>query len=91
MDEKHKTLDDLITYIQDEMAKITPDDGADYQARLSNLERLYALKGKNRPQRVSQDTLYQVGGQLLGILMIVAYERTHVMTSKSFNLLTRQK
>lgn len=87
-DNEKTTIDDLIMYNQEEMAKLTPDC-EEYEARLKNIERLYALKGKNRPPRISRDMMLQVGGNVLIAIGIIAYERTHVMGSQAFKLLMR--
>jgi hypothetical protein len=88
LNDENKTLDDLIADIQNEM-KTMSWIHEDYTTRLTVLERLYELKAKDRPPRISHDTLLTVGGQLLGILVIVGYERSHVMMSKGLSLLKR--
>lgn len=60
-------------------------DSEEYATMLNRLERLYKLKEKNAPKRVSPDTLIVVGGNLVGILIIVAYEHGHVITSKALS------
>lgn len=78
-------LDGLIDTVLDEMnAKGTAD--ADYPELLTKLERLYELKTHERRTRISPDTLVSVGGSLLGILVIVAYEQHNVITSKAMAL-----
>lgn len=64
-------------------------DHEEYPKMLSQLERLYALKAKAKPTRVSRDTLALVLGNLFGVILIVAYEQKHVMTSKALNQLNR--
>lgn len=50
-------------------------DSEDYPALLTKLERLYELKGK--PNKVSRDTLWMVGGNFAGIFLIVLFESRH--------------
>lgn len=79
-------IDDEIKSVLDEMSRKGPLDEV-YPDLLEKLERLYKLKASNRPERVSQDTLWMVGGNVfLGFLM-VAYEQKHVMTSKAQSLI----
>lgn len=63
----------------------------EYPAMMTLLERLYELKAKERRQPVSRDTIALVAGNLLGILLIVAYEQKHVMTSKGFSQIIKPK
>jgi hypothetical protein len=60
-------------------------DSEDYATMLNRLERLYKLKEKNAPRQISPDTLLIVAGNILGILVIVAYEHSHVVTSKALS------
>lgn len=62
-------------------------DSEEYPGLITHLERLQELKAKQRRPRVSPDTWAIVGANLLGILMLVAYEQKHVMTSRGFTQL----
>ena len=90
--EKDKTVpvDALIDAVLEEMHKIgvTSDE---YQKMMTYLERLYEIKAKDRQPPVSRDTIAIVAGNLLGILVIVAYEQKHVMTSKGFSQIIRPR
>lgn len=90
LEDNTTTLDELIAFIQNEMSTMTPTH-EDYIARLDQLERLYKLKAQDKPERVSRDTLAVIGGNLLGILIIVGHERMHAITSKAFSLINRPK
>lgn len=83
-------VDGLIDELLDEMHKagVYSDD---YPKMMTALERLYGIKAKQRRNPVSPDTLALVAGNLLGILVIVAYEQKHVVTSKGFNQIIRPK
>jgi len=63
----------------------------EFQDLLSYLERLYALKTDKSKRKVSPDTLATVLGNLLGIVIIVAYEQKHVMVSKAKDFILRPK
>ena len=80
---KPKTpLDTEIASVQTALKTIKPID-KDYDTTLTQLERLYQLKELEKPKQISPDTKLNVAGNLVGILMIVAYENSHVITSKA--------
>jgi hypothetical protein len=91
LSEKPSVLDEPIEKILTEMNTYGPDT-EEYQTALSYLERLVRLKVEEKRQfRFSPDTLAIVAGNLLGILIIVAYEQKHVMVSKGMGLLLKTK
>lgn len=63
----------------------------EYPKLMTHLERLYELKAKERLDPVSRDTMATIAGNLIGILLIVAYEQKHVMTSRAFTQIIRPK
>lgn len=63
----------------------------DYSTILDYVERVIALKEKEKPKQVSRDTMALVVGNLLGIFLIVAYEQKHVMRSKGIGLIVKPK
>jgi hypothetical protein len=65
--------------------EVTEVDSPEFDTLLKGLERLLALKEKERPKRVSRDTVWQVLGSIGGILVIVIYENRHVITTRGFN------
>jgi hypothetical protein len=67
---------------------VTAVDTEEYPKVLSHLERLYDLKGE-KPEHVKKDTMAIIGGNLLGILMILKYERVDVITSKALSFVIR--
>ena len=83
-------LDGLINDILIRMSQLSPD-ADEYEDLITQLERLHDLKTKQRPAAVSGDTKAIVIGNLVGILLIVAYEQKHAMTSKSFTQIVRPK
>jgi hypothetical protein len=84
--EKDEDLDHQIAAIYKEMDDLGADH-EDYPKMLGLLERCMALKANKRRATVSRDTLANIAGNLLGILMIVAYERGHATTSKGFQFI----
>jgi len=79
---KEHPFDDRIAATLLEMDNYDPTS-TEYQLMLANVERLSEIKTKNRPSRLSPDTLALIAGNLVGIVMIVAYEQKHVMSSKA--------
>ena len=76
------TLDVTIDALLADMQSVNPDQ-QQYKDMMSQLERLYKLKAENRRMRVSPDTLAIVIGNLVGILIIVGYERGHTITTRA--------
>jgi len=84
-------LDGAIDKLKLELETYGPGD-QEWDAHLTQLERVIDLRGKTTPcRRFSRDTLLMVGGNLLGILIIVGYEHTHVMVSKASGFIIRPK
>lgn len=83
--EKEPTsLDKLITRVTTEMQKKGPLHD-DYPALLADLERLNEVKMKQKRPKFSWDTVILAGGNLLVVVAIAVYERSHVPSSKGFN------
>lgn len=53
-----------------------------YPTLLAHLITLNETKAKSQKSPISADTVVMVLGNLAGILLIVAYEQKHVLTSK---------
>ena len=87
-DEEPTPVDELIEAVLEEMRTYGPA-APEYPALMSHLERLYEVKAINKPKPISRDTLAIVAGNLLGILLIVAYEQKHVLSSKGMTQIIR--
>ena len=81
---RDEAIDKLIIDVTNQMETIGPDS-EEYDRHLANLKKLMDMKVADKPKRVSRDTMAIVLGNLAGILIIVAYENKHVITSKAFN------
>lgn len=86
--ETTRPVDPEIDAVLDKMHAIGVDS-EEYPTLMTYLERLHEIKAKVRRDPVSRDTIALVAGNLLGILLIVAYEQKHVMTSKGFSQIIR--
>ena len=82
-------LDIVIDRVLSEMVTYGPDS-EDYATNLSYLERLNEMKPKPLPTRVSPDQMALVAGNLLCVLIIVAYEQKHVMVSKARDFIIKK-
>ena len=82
-------LDDLMKAAIAEMNKSAPNS-EQYSNALTSLERLMKLK-ESKKTHISPDTIALVLGNLLGILIIVAYEQKHVMGSKGLGFVLKPK
>ena len=81
---KPSKLDEAIDEVFSEMSGFT-SDAPEYDLMTSQLERLYAIRQQEKPRRVQPDTWAVIGSNIVGILIIVGYERTHVITSKALS------
>lgn len=84
-------LDEPIEKVLTDMNTYGPDS-EEYPKLIDHLERLTRMKAEEgRRQRVSPDTMAIVLGNILGILVIVAYEQKHVMVSKGLGFVLRTR
>lgn len=88
---KETRLEGAIDDVLKEMAYENSPSTERYAQLLETLEKLHALKTKESRPRVSADQALLVGGNLLGILIIVAYEQKHVFGSKGQSFLLKPK
>lgn len=66
-----------------------PAHTEEYAKTLAVLEKLYSFKTANRRERLKPDTLAIVLGNLLGIAIIVGYERANILTSNAKNFVMK--
>lgn len=83
-------LDDEIARIRGKMLKVELYS-EEYDTLLASFERLVRLRKEDRSNRISPDTVAIVCANLLGILIIVGYERGHVIASRGMQALLRTK
>jgi len=83
-------LKEIKNRLLDDMLKDKPGT-PEFIKLLVQLERVSALQKSEDKPRPDMNTICIVGGNLLGILIIVAYEQKHVFasTAKSFVLKTK--
>ncbi len=62
-----------------------------YSNQIDQLTKLYAIQASQAKKGVSKDTLAIVAGNILGILIIVNYERANVVASKALSFVMKAK
>jgi methionyl-tRNA formyltransferase len=88
--DKRTNLEKEIDSVLKKMSTYMPDS-TEYTAMATNLERLYKAKAneKERSCIVSPDTIAIIAGNLLGIVLILGYEKTDTITSKALGFIIR--
>jgi len=86
---KPSILDEPIEKVLTEMNTYGPDS-PEYPKLIDHLDRLTRMKEQSY-RRPSPDAMAIVVGNLLGILVIVAYEQKHVMVSKGLGFVIKPK
>jgi hypothetical protein len=80
--------DPVIDKLLDELNEYGPDT-EEFKAAMGYLEKIHKFQGRNAKIRFDPNTILQVGGGLAGILIMVGYERMHVITSKALGHLIK--
>jgi hypothetical protein len=87
---KPSILDEPIAKLLTKLNTLKPDS-EEYSKTIDHLERLNRMKAEERGPRVNPDAWAVVAGNLLGILIIVAYEQKHVMVSKGLGFVIKPR
>jgi hypothetical protein len=85
--DKRTKLDKEIDRVLSEMEKVS-SDSEQYAAMVDNLEVLYKFKNENK-NLISKDTIAIIAGNLLGIVLILGYEKANVITSKALGFVLK--
>lgn len=72
--------------ILDEM-NTTSQHSEEYPKLLASLERINRLRTAKTSRKLTPDVVIQAVAPLFGILILVAYEQKHVITSKGMNFI----
>lgn len=82
-------LDLAIDRLFASMEKMPPASD-EYSNTADQLLKLHKLRDEsNSRKRVSPDALVQVAGSLAGIVAILSYERTHIITTKALGFVMK--
>lgn len=90
---KNQTDSDLLKVIdslQNRMLMIDPQSDS-FVKMADQLTKLYKLKETTTPKRVSHDTLALIAGNVIGIILILNYERAGIVTSKALSFVMRAR
>jgi hypothetical protein len=85
---KPTVLDETIDACLAQLSGI-PVESDEFNRKMEQINKLYALREKHAKKGVSSDTLLIVAGNLAGIVMILGYERAHVVTSKALGFVLK--
>lgn len=86
--DKRSNLEKEIDNVLKRMSELDPDS-KEYSAMASNLELLFSAKSKEKDRKISPDTLAVIAGNLLGIGLILTYEKANVITSKALGFVIK--
>lgn len=67
------------------------DSSEEYAKDLAIIERLHGLMPQQKASSVSRETWVNAGTNLLGIFMIISYERFNVLNSKALGFVARTR
>ena len=88
--DRRTNLEKEIDKLMSELDRIAPTCET-YQKTLSTIERLEHIRGDRQQKKrtISPDTIAVVAGNLLGIILILNYEKINVVTSKALGFVIR--
>jgi hypothetical protein len=91
-EEDPQELKDAITKALNELAE-HETYSPEYVKALEQIEKLYKLRNPKPELRkpVSMDTVWVVAGNLVGIGMIIGYEKAHVISSKALGFILKAR
>src|SRR5580765_4716117 len=90
-EKKISVIDPVIEALISEMAGYDAGDEAYTTAAVSRNTLIETKAVEPKPDRVSLDTIVVVAANLVGIAMILAFEKNGIITSKSMSLLNRPR
>jgi len=85
---KPHSIDDEIQRVINSMSTMSPDDN-DYATASKNLKMLVETKNMNK-FKPSSDAILAAGANLLGILLVLRFEKLDVITSRAISMVTRR-
>lgn len=83
---KKTKLDEEIDSLHDRLKLVQPDQ-PEYKTIVENLKVLYEVRGIKNPNQLSSDAILSAATYFGGILLVLYFERTGVVTSKAFSFL----
>jgi hypothetical protein len=86
--DKRTKLEKEIDSVLEQMSAWTPDT-EEYSAMSVNLEQLYKARAQERIHHISPDTIAVVAGNLLGIVLILNFEKTDIIRTKALGFILK--
>jgi hypothetical protein len=85
-------LQPVIDIILERMKYVDPES-EEFAGLVARLDKLHAMKTseKNNRRTVSPDAILTAGASILGILLIIGYERVNVITTKALGFVSKPK
>jgi hypothetical protein len=68
-----------------------PIGSDEYRKTMAAAVTLHGLKQDEKPRPVSRDTLLIVGGNLLGLILIINHEHLHPITTRALGLILKPR
>lgn len=84
-----KAIDEEIVRLTEVLKTISPAD-KNYATVSDNLRVLCEAREKKDPSTISTELLLGIGANLIGLLVILNFERTGVITSKALSFLWKK-
>lgn len=85
-----KGLDKAIADVLSEMETVTADSD-EYARMVDQLDKLCKMRTYKKDPSVKLDTIVAVAGNLAGIIVILGFERAHVITSKALGFVIKSR
>ena len=86
--EEVNPFDLAITQALNDVQSLSPET-PEYAKAMSNVKTLTQLKDQHSKKKVDPNVLVTAGANLAGILLILHYERIHVVTSKALGFVLK--
>ena len=86
--DKRTNIEKEIDEVLKILSQVQPDT-KEYSIITTNLERLYKAKSCETDRRISLDTIGIIAGNLLGIALILGYERANIITTKALGFVLK--
>jgi hypothetical protein len=88
-EQKYKFQDEVDRLLL-QLKSLQPES-EEYAKTVKQLEVLCTARSHRGSDNISMDTILMVGANLLGILLILNFERANIMTSKAINFVLKGK
>lgn len=84
-------LEEQIEYCAEKMLTLDPDSDEYRKTNEQFMRFVQAKEEKLNGRKIKPETWALIGSNLAGILIVLHYERIHVVTSKAFSWIVRPK